>query len=87
MWAGLYCMPVFDSRDALEQALTARLLGELHEREPFLHVLTHKDLHLHPVQARVAASTTLAGPGQWFAAHEWPALGLPAPVRRLLQAG
>jgi A/G-specific adenine glycosylase len=87
VWAGLYCMPVFDSRDALEQALTARLLGELHEREPFLHVLTHKDLHLHPVQARVAASTTLAGPGQWFAAHEWPALGLPAPVRRLLQAG
>jgi A/G-specific adenine glycosylase len=87
VWAGLYCMPVFDSRDALEQALPARVRGELRDSEPFLHVLTHKDLHLHPVQARVAGSAKLAGPGQWFAAGEWPALGLPAPVRKLLQAG
>lgn len=87
VWAGLYCMPVFDDRDTLEQALPARMRGELHDSEPFVHVLTHKDLHLHPVQARVAASAELGAPGQWFAAAEWPALGLPAPVRKLLQAG
>ena len=29
----------------------------------------------------------LAQQGQWFSAAAWPALGLPAPVRRLLEAG
>jgi A/G-specific adenine glycosylase len=52
----------------------------------FTHVLTHKDLHLHPVERPTAADETpVAGAGQWVAADAWPALGLPAPVRKLLQ--
>jgi hypothetical protein len=27
-----------------------------------------------------------AGEGRWFGAGEWPALGLPSPVRRFLEA-
>jgi A/G-specific adenine glycosylase len=46
-------------------------------------VLTHKDLHLHPVQAVVPAEWQ-AVDGAWFGAREWPDLGLPAPVRKLL---
>jgi A/G-specific adenine glycosylase len=48
-------------------------------------VLTHKDLHLHPVQL-AAGARSLGAQGGWFAPDEWSALGLPAPVRKLLLA-
>lgn len=82
VWGGLYCLPVFGSRDALEQALPSR---ELHDSEPFLHVLTHKDLHLHPV-ATVLPATWDGMEGGWFGPRQWPGLGLPSPVRRLLES-
>jgi A/G-specific adenine glycosylase len=82
VWAGLYCLPVFASREELADALPART--RLHDGEPFVHVLTHKDLHLHPVHA---SAHDLRREGGWFAKGEWPRLGLPAPVRKLLEAG
>lgn len=86
VWAGLYCLPVFQSRQALEAALPATPQA-LQDREPFVHVLTHKDLHLHPVQARLDVRVLPAGDGAWFRPGEWESLGLPAPVRKLLAAG
>jgi A/G-specific adenine glycosylase len=83
VWAGLYCLPVFASRQALEEALPAGT--QVHAFEPFVHVLTHKDLHLHPVQAPVPPAWS-AGEGAWFGAAEWQGLGLPAPVRKFLGA-
>jgi A/G-specific adenine glycosylase len=84
VWAGLYCLPVFASRDALEAVVPATARRKLRDVEPFVHVLTHKDLHLHPVQAVVPAAWN-AGEGAWFGARDWPALGLPAPVRKFLE--
>lgn len=86
VWAGLYCLPVFGSREALEEVLPKPARSRLRDVEPFVHVLTHKDLHLHPVQA-VVAEEWRGGEGQWFGAGEWPGLGLPAPVRKLLERG
>ena len=86
VWAGLYCLPVFTSREALEAVLPARARRALRDAEPFVHVLTHKDLHLHPVEARLGVAQAPSGEGGWFAAGDWPALGLPAPVRRLLES-
>ncbi len=82
VWAGLYCLPVFDSHAALRAAVPQHL--PLQDAAPFVHVLTHKDLHLHPVQTSFDDGTP-AGPGGWFGGSQWPALGLPAPVRKLLQ--
>jgi A/G-specific adenine glycosylase len=84
VWAGLYCLPVFGSRDALEEVLPAPARRQLRDVEPFVHVLTHKDLHLHPVQA-VLPEGWSAGEGAWFASTDWPRLGLPAPVRKFLE--
>ena len=66
----------------------------------FLHVLTHKDLHLAPWVLKVPANQTLPPTilspellpsarlspplGRWFNAAEQTALGLPAPIRKLL---
>jgi A/G-specific adenine glycosylase len=82
IWAGLYCPPVFDSWDALQAAVPD---AQLEEGAPFVHVLTHKDLHLHPVTA-VVAKRSVRVQGAWFTGAEWPALGLPAPIRKLLAA-
>lgn len=84
VWAGLYCLPAFDSIDALQAALPAR--AGVQEGEPFVHVLTHKDLHLHPVLAQLDDRAPTAGEGGWFGADAWPVLGLPAPVRKLLES-
>ncbi len=90
IWAGLYCPPVYGSREALLDAAgaAAPLAQEL---PAFVHVLTHRDLHLHPVLVQGAAPADpleAAGPdepgGGWFAPEQWRGIGLPAPVRALL---
>lgn len=86
VWAGLYCLPLFGSRDALEAVVPPRQRAGLHDLPVFKHVLTHKDLHLHPVVVRLpVAARLLAAEGDWVAATQWPGLGLPAPVRKLLE--
>ncbi|NMM13504.1 MAG: A/G-specific adenine glycosylase [Rhodoferax sp.] len=84
VWAGLYCFPLFDNREALELAVPARYRSALQDGSVFTHVLTHKDLHLHPVQVQLPPSAIGSSEGAWLAADEWPRLGLPAPVRKLL---
>jgi len=84
VWAGLYCFPLFDSREALEAALPARHQAALQDVPAFTHVLTHKDLHLHPVTLSLRKSATMPAEGAWVPAAEWPRLGLPAPIRKLL---
>lgn len=84
IWAGLHCLPVFESAEALHAVLPARASTE--DLAPFVHVLTHKDLHLHPVRVALPARGRFAVEGDWVAAADWPVLGLPAPVRRLLES-
>ena len=85
VWAGLFSMPVFASDEALREAWPqAKVVACL---PAWVHVLTHKDLHLHPVQVRAAAGDVPANhQGQWFTLEQALKLGLPAPVRKLLQA-
>lgn len=88
IWAGLYSPAIFDSRMALERtmALQWTSTAAANELPAFLHVLTHKDLHLHPVfiPVRAAAVARSGEGGRWASAAEWTSMGLPAPVRRLL---
>ncbi|WP_310626376.1 A/G-specific adenine glycosylase [Limnohabitans sp.] len=87
VWAGLYCLPVFQSFEALQAALPAKYRVHLQEAAVFKHVLTHKDLHVHPVALTLPSPVKLGvsmGEGQWVLQADWPALGLPAPVRKLL---
>jgi A/G-specific adenine glycosylase len=86
IWAALYCLPVFESRGALEAAVPANARAGLRYEPPFVHVLTHKDLHLHPVAGQYRPQPMPGRDGAWFGMREWPALGLPAPVRRLLES-
>lgn len=102
IWAGLYAPPVYDSASALEAAIAALPLAssagplfQRHDAPVRLHVLTHRDLHLHPVHlylssaARLPADEVPADSGaycaaRWCSPAQWATLGLPAPVRQLL---
>jgi A/G-specific adenine glycosylase len=78
---------VFESFEALVAALPAKYRMQLQDGTVFKHVLTHKDLHLHPVHLSLPCSVKLGaamGEGQWVTKSDWPALGLPAPIRKLL---
>jgi A/G-specific adenine glycosylase len=82
IWAGLFSLPVFDSEDALLAAFPQG--QDAQYITPWKHVLTHRDLHLHPV--RLLGQFAPACEGQWVDADAWSAMGLPAPIRVLLAA-
>ncbi|HVK31873.1 MAG TPA: A/G-specific adenine glycosylase [Burkholderiaceae bacterium] len=93
VWAGLWTLPLFDALDAL-QALTAGWPGEGNALPPINHALTHFDWHLEPWRHRLPARLSRASldalgaalpEGRWFTRDEALALGLPAPIRKLLQ--
>jgi A/G-specific adenine glycosylase len=92
VWAGLHCLPLFDTQEALLAALSPAQRRSLVYLPAFVHALTHKDLHLHPVQLNWRSSKSPQVPdddqpqGQWVSAEQLQRVGLPAPVAKLLQA-
>lgn len=84
VWAGLYCLPVFPSRELLVAAMPGYGAGAV-DRTVVKHALTHKDLYLHPVACMVNGDDVPAADGAWFSADTWPRVGLPAPIRKLLE--
>jgi A/G-specific adenine glycosylase len=87
VWAGLYGLPLFDSEEALRNALPAAHQKQLQFKPAFVHMLTHKDLHLHVAQLALPAASIQVGLARWVLAADWPAMGLPAPIRKLLTRG
>jgi A/G-specific adenine glycosylase len=84
IWAGLFSLPVFDTE---AQLLAAWPQGQATQYiAPWKHVLTHRDLHLHPVRMTGDAQDAPGCEGQWVSALAWPDLGLPAPIRTMLAA-
>ncbi len=95
VWAGLFALPEFDSEEGL-WALAAGWPGIGQPMPAVQHALTHFDWTLRPchwplpaglstaARARIEASLPA---GRWILRSEALALGLPAPIRRLLEAG
>ena len=86
IWAGLYCLPSFESREALAGAVGARARERLSDEAAFVHVLTHRDLHIHPVRLLVKTARPGSLHGAWHKQESLGAIGLPAPVRKLIEA-
>ena len=86
VWASLFTFPIFDSEEDLRASLPKPLQSKLQFAPAFVHVLTHKDLHLHVAHLSLPTTKSLGVTGQWWRAQDWPSLGLPAPVRQLLLA-
>ena len=86
IWAGLQCLPLFASEEDLRAAVPASLRSGLQAQPAFTHVLTHKDLRLHPWLLELPDAPLHWPDGQWHTPAQWAAAGLPAPVRKLLAA-
>ena len=91
IWGGLYCLPVFENDETLLAFLPACNRSHIQQLATFKHVLTHKDMHLSPLIAGFSANqemptSDLDAKGRWFSAADWPQLGLPAPIRKLLES-
>lgn len=86
IWAGLYCLPIYSERTLLTEhpALTNPI--KTVDMPSFLHTLTHRDLHLHPVVVDIKSDALKNQYGFWFEDGKWNDLGLPAPIRKLLNS-
>lgn len=88
VWGGLWSLPecplADDAASCLRQhGLEARACVPL---APFTHTLTHCTLHIQPIHAQVAVTTSPQPGGDdmmWYPLDQ-PAPGVPAPVGRLL---
>ena len=85
VWAGLYCLPLMDSEEALSAALPPKLQAAVTILPVVVHVLTHKDLYLHPRAVEFPENASVDDSGQWFLPAQWRTAGLPAPIRKLLE--
>ncbi|GKT20412.1 A/G-specific adenine glycosylase [Acidovorax sp. SUPP3334] len=84
IWAGLHCLPVFTERAELQERVKSWPVT-FQDADAFLHVLTHRDLHLHPVQICWRKEWDAPIEGAWFKPAELEHLGLPTPIRKLLK--
>jgi A/G-specific adenine glycosylase len=87
VWAGLWTLPEYASRQALADA-TAGWSGQGRWLPVIEHALTHFDWTLRPLAWRWPTRTKIVPdlpPGRWVTPQEALSLGLPAPVRRLLE--
>jgi A/G-specific adenine glycosylase len=90
IWGGLWCLPEFESDSAarsyaMNHLQDARLQPQ--PLEPFEHAFTHFDLMVAPLLAACSGEAGVmdAPPTVWYTPLQPAALGLPAPIRTLLE--
>jgi A/G-specific adenine glycosylase len=90
VWSGLWSLPeAVDDGAARQLARRHARFGESHALPPFTHVFSHYRLQVAPLLFTATPRNTVAetdDDARWYARDEALALGLPAPVRSLLQA-
>ena len=94
IWGGLWCLPEFASAPEAVDYARRILLGAALRPVPLApleHAFTHFDLVITPLLAHCSGSVpdpARPGPGgvtQWYRTREPASLGLPAPIRLLLE--
>ncbi|MDH4287373.1 MAG: A/G-specific adenine glycosylase [Aquincola sp.] len=92
VWAGLWTLPLFDSIDDVSNAAEG-WPGRGEALAPIDHALTHFDWRLEPWRHRLPDRLAVARreriesslpEGRWFTVAQAQALGLPAPIRKLI---
>lgn len=89
LWGGLFCFPQFSQRNELELWLQQRGLNrhKLHQLTAFRHTFSHFHLDIVPIWSPISSLSSCMdeGAGLWYNLAQPPAVGLAAPVERLLQ--
>lgn len=92
IWGGLWSLPECPHDEDIATWCRERLgltVAEAGRWSPLVHTFSHFQLEITPVQGRVSGSTTMSimepGAALWYKTQSFNQLGLPAPVKRLLQ--
>ncbi len=96
IWGGLWGFPEFDNHPALSNTLAQQLNHaatplSTEQLDPIKHIFTHFTLQITPVVITLKKrhnkplGTNYDRPTQWFPLSELPAVGLAAPVAKLLK--
>lgn len=96
IWGGLWGFPEFENKETLNEALEntvgAKVAAATTEQlRPIKHIFTHFTLNITPVVITIdkrhnkPLGAKYDRPTQWFPLTEAPAVGLAAPVARLLK--
>lgn len=88
VWAGLWCLPMFDDEESLRVALPQAWQARLQPLGTTLHTLTHRDMSLHRLGLVLPADEQgpTAWDGEFVTRDEALTRGLPAPLRPWLEA-
>lgn len=91
IWGGLWCLPMLDVDADWAAHCRTRYGLIVHQAEPLpaiQHGFTHYDLEILPLHIRATAGAVIAedAGGAWTTLAAALALGLPAPVRKLLES-
>lgn len=92
IWPGLWSLPQADDDNAARHWFEAHLRGDYDASEPLAtiaHAFTHYRITLQPLRWNaVAASTRVEDNAdlRWVDRHQLVSLGIPAPIRTLLEA-
>jgi len=87
IWAQLWTLPQAEAGSVLQDWFDAHVEGSLEDAEelPVLqHTFSHYKLHLQVLSRQVHGLRVEEPTLRWVANDELPALGLPAPIRKLL---
>jgi A/G-specific adenine glycosylase len=87
IWGGLWALPADDHGEPVQQRLgvTDNVLRRLPSLQ---HQLTHIQMTIRPLIGLTEPAPTgveCSDNQRWFGKHEWSGLGLPKPVRQLLE--
>ncbi len=92
IWSGLWSLPQADDRSAARLWFEAHLTGDFDQADALAqipHTFTHYRLHMQPLRWRRLTPRAAVGDNtdlRWVAPGELATLGLPAPIRKLLDA-
>ncbi len=91
IWGGLWSFPEAPSMAQAEQWLSTHFgdtAEHTQELNSFRHTFSHYHLHIHPVAISLTRSTAQIGEAEqhWYNPRNPSALGLAAPVKKLLQS-
>jgi len=87
IWGGLWSLPADDNGEPLPQRLGLKS-NTLQSLPSMRHQLTHIHMTIQPLIGHtdiVPRGVECAPDQRWFGPREWPSLGLPKPVRQLLE--
>ena len=86
IWPGLHCLPVYLDHAELMRHSALKEAINIINMPSFLHALTHRELHLHPVMIQIDSNGLDDKYRSWFGSEQWNNLGLPAPIKKLLMS-